>query len=346
MINQYLPNTVLLNNLDLAPAATRPEGFVSEFTMMDIILQQRNQLYGNDTGKVGSNRVDCPPITGSFEFAASDWLLHASRTESLFSPVFRIGEHGETRWCLEVLPTGGRAADPSNNVAIVVHNKSQHDQVAVVSIQLHQYETPGSVRGEPTLLGAEETARVTSCRRRFVADGAPADASKWKLQNFIPSAVVSNPKYGFIQNNTVIFKVGITALPNSTTYRSEATDKAISSLSILPRPQSVAADYNDTVFVPVERTLATDLVALLGGSSKSPDPYADITITSSQSRSTALYHCHKAVLAARSRTLHNKFQDPLFGMKLALKRGGRYPLEVPEVLLGHFLSYLYSDRLE
>lgn len=363
MINQYLPNTTLTKNLDIEPlpGTTTPtketkgsnsikskfsKGFLSKTTMLDAIRKQRNQQY------IKSSKT--PPVTGSFEFATNEWSLHATRTVSLFSPVFRIGEYSDTLWCLEVLPTGGRAPDPSNNVAIVVHNKSPHAQTAIVSVQLCQYETPSSVRGEPAFLGIEESARITSNRHRYAAAGAPNDASKWKLQNFIPTSVVSNPKYGFIQNDTAIFKVSITAIPDDNGTKSmQSVPTTITSPSTLAAASPL---YHDTVFIPVARTLATDMIPLLVSSETkatglysigAPDPYSDVIITSSEKHSTIKYYCHKAILAARSRTLHKKFQDPLFTMKYLLNKPlGCYPVDVPEGLLGHFLSYLYSDRME
>jgi hypothetical protein len=329
--------------------ATTIKGFVSETTMMDAIMHKRSQQQQHNNAA-----HQTLPVTGSFEFAASEWSLHAARAESLFSPVFRIGELGATLWCLEVLPTGGRAADPSNNVAIVVHNKAHHEQVAVVTVQVYQHETSGQCRAG--LVGVEESARVSSSRRKFAADGAAGDASKWKLQNFIPTVVVTNPDFGFNTRDTVIFQVSITVIPNGA-EKGPPYKSYRGGVSGLDRPAQCAA----TVFVPVERTLATDLTTLLTVSApetkvgmahstpvswSNPDSYSDIVLISKEPHASQKYHCHKAILGARSSTLHRKFQDPLFGMKYVLGKQRRYPLDVPEQLLGHFLSYLYSDRIE
>ena len=240
--------------------------------------------------------------------------------------------------CIEVLPTGGASADPSNNVVVRVVNRSLDTRYAYITVNLHQYTVPH----QESALKISDTAMVTSSLQEL------ASGKKWVIKDFMPTQALAEASNGFLSYDSVMFKVCISEITCGKKRKETATTPEVAvGCGHNKLARSLMSDR--TTLLPVERALATDLQNLLISSfvlSQNSPNFSDITVCSKEAGSTLFMHCHKAILAARSCVLSEKFTDPMFGVKYAISKGFRYPMDVKECCLNEFITFLYTDKIE
>ena len=181
---------------------------------------------------------------------------------------------------------------------------SEHDVYAIATVQLHpfhqHYVSTGTVPEETTQKREsfhEDIASLTSFRRKYTSNRKSA-TSKWFVPNFIPTSIVSNPKQGYIQNGSVIFKISITVVPDYTVIRKMSSNNSKMIPNVRGKRKisgSPHIRHQRVLTIPVERSLITDLTRLLDTKLLS-----DITLISNEKGATLQIEAHKTILAGSS----------------------------------------------
>jgi hypothetical protein len=89
---------------------------------------------------------------------------------------------------------------------------------------------------------------------------------------------------------------------------------------------------------PPPPTLAEDLAALLDEQAASQ--FSDITIVCGQKK----FHCHRCILAARSKTFCRKFSKATFGPKMLFTQGQYNIKAVDPAVMEEIILFIYTDK--
>lgn len=245
---------------------------------------------------------------GRFEFLVCDWsLMKREPGETVISPSFEMADN--SKWILQIFiggKTQRQAGYVTTEVTLTELGDTGRDSIAA-TIKLSVLSQKVTTMQDPHI---ESTSFKSIAGSSFRLDD-PASKS-WAVDNFMQTAALERQ---YLLNDAILFSIDIEVLGKP-----------------IPLSGLMSAYVGSAV------TLQEDLATLLDTADETS---GDIILVTADEKK---FHCHKCILAARSRVFKRKFLSPAFTPKLVMNRGQYFVKNVISTTLKDVLHFIYTDE--